>query len=67
MPAAPQMPPRVIVGDASLSGLEPNAVADLVIPLHANGVLDVTVDWTFASNNVDLYLVRDFVRPRKAD
>jgi hypothetical protein len=55
---APTPPPQVQSVVASGSGpLSPRALALVPFTTTASGTLDVTVDWTLASNDVHVYLM----------
>jgi hypothetical protein len=56
---APPAPVRSVVVQGTFTGLGP-LVLGIVPPFttSAAGTLDVQVDWTFASNDVDVYLAR---------
>jgi hypothetical protein len=58
-PAPPPAPVQTIVAQGNSGGLEAGFLR--VMPsfsIRAAGTLDVTVDWTLASNDVDVYLAR---------
>lgn len=58
-PAPPPAPVQAVVAQGSISGLEPLFVT--IRPpfsTSATGTIDVTVDWTFPANDVDVYLAR---------
>ncbi len=64
-PATP--PPRVrnVILQSTFSGLEPFDTSEMVwfdpFTTTATGDVDITVDWTFASNDVDVFLARGTV------
>lgn len=56
---APPAPVQSVVAQGSIGGLDAGFLT--VLPSFSTssaGTLDVTVDWTFASNDVDIYLAR---------
>jgi hypothetical protein len=61
-PATPPTPVRNILVQATFSGLEPFEPTEDVwfdfFTTSTTGTLDITVDWTFASNDVDVLLAQ---------
>jgi len=51
-------PVTTIVAQGGFPGLQPGFLVAITFATTASGRLEVTTDWTFASNNVDIYLVR---------
>ena len=54
----PAPPPVVTVIAQGSSALDSKVIAPVVFTTTATGTLDMTVDWTFASNDVDIFLAR---------
>lgn len=53
----PPTPTRIVLGTLSFSlGVEEGAFADATITGSGSGTLDATANWTFASNDVDIYI-----------
>ena len=56
-PPTPPPPVRTLLVEGNYSGLKDRTL--LAVPFDtAAGTIEATVDWTFASDNVDIYLVR---------
>ena len=63
-PTAAECPPtppppevRTLILEGSFSGLGEMVLASVPFNTNATGRIEVTVDWTFASDDVDIYLV----------
>jgi hypothetical protein len=58
----PRTPVRTVLFETTFSDLDPAATSGLSLfvsfPTSVAGDLDITVDWTFATNDMDLYLYR---------
>jgi len=52
----PPAPVSTVLAQGSRSNLGVNMLLGLDFTTNANGMLDVTVDWTFVTNNVQIYL-----------
>ena len=59
-PPPPTPPPvvRTLILEASFSGLEEAMLARVPFDTSSTGTIEATVDWTFATDDVDIYLVR---------
>jgi hypothetical protein len=47
-----------VVTQGTYTGLRPLAIGFIPFTTAATGTIAVTIDWTFASNDIDLFLVR---------
>jgi len=47
-----------LIEEGSFSGLEAQFLAAIPFDTTSTGTIEATVDWTFASDNVEVYLVR---------
>jgi len=56
-PAPTPIPPQVVAERTGFS-LEAGWIGWLAFPTSQAGTLEATVDWTYASNNLDVYLVK---------
>lgn len=57
-PTPPPPPVTTLIGEGSFSGLGARVLASVPFNTSATGTIEATVDWTFATDNVDIYLVR---------
>jgi hypothetical protein len=57
-PAPPPPPVTTIIAQGAFTGLESRYLAFLPVSVTATGRLEVTVDWTFASNDIDIYVTQ---------
>jgi hypothetical protein len=58
-PTAPPAPVASVLMQGSLSNMDPRVLFTVgTFNTTAAGKLDVTVDWTFATNDVDVYVAR---------
>ena len=60
--ATPRPLVTTVVGEGSITDIQPNGLRRLSLNLTGSGELprlEIIVDWTFASNNVDVYLAED--------
>ena len=64
-PPPPPAPVTVVVAQGSLSGLEPGGAAMAPFTTDRSGTLEVVLDWTLASNNLDLVLTRGECTPEQ--
>jgi hypothetical protein len=64
---SPTPPPAVttLIAEGSFSGLEPNGAAMAAFTTTRAGDLEVVVDWTFASNDLDVLLARGECTPEQ--
>jgi hypothetical protein len=56
-PSPPPVTRSTVIGDASFA-LGSRVVIPVTFATTASGTLEVTVDWTFASNDVDIFVAR---------
>jgi hypothetical protein len=47
---------KTLVAEGSLPGLGRQVLASVPFAIQTQGVVDVTVDWTFTTDNVDVYI-----------
>jgi hypothetical protein len=47
---------KTLIAAAGFSGLAPHMLASVPFRIPTPGVLDATVDWTFTTDNVDVYI-----------
>lgn len=64
-PPSPPTPVTIVVAQGSLSGLEPGGAAMAPFTTDRSGTLEVVLDWTLASNNLDLILTRGDCTPEQ--
>lgn len=64
-PPPPPAPITTVVAQGSLSGLEPDGAAMAAFATDRTGDLEVVLDWTLASNNLDLILTRGECTPEQ--
>jgi hypothetical protein len=64
-PPPPPAPVTVVVAQGSLSGLEPGGAAMAPFTTDLSGTLEIVLDWTLASNNLDLILTRGDCTPEQ--
>jgi hypothetical protein len=64
-PPPPPAPVTIVVAQGSLSGLEPGGAAMAPFTTDRSGTLEVVLDWTLASNNLDLVLTRGECTPEQ--
>jgi hypothetical protein len=64
-PPPPPAPVTTVIGEGSLSGLEPDAAALATFATTQAGDLEVVLDWTFAENDLDALLIRGECTPEQ--
>jgi hypothetical protein len=67
-PPTPSPSPRAVttvIGEGSLSGLEPNGAATATFATTTAGDLEILLDWTFAENDLDALLTRGECTPEQ--
>jgi hypothetical protein len=64
-PPPPPAPVTTVVAQGSLSGLAPDGAALATFTIDRAGTLEVVLDWTLASNNLDLVLARGECTPEQ--
>jgi hypothetical protein len=58
-PSPPPPPPvTTVIAQGAFTGLPPRVAAFLPFTVTAAGSLEVAVDWTFATNDVDVFVVQ---------
>jgi hypothetical protein len=55
-PAPPVV--RSVISQGSFTNLSPNSGVNFLLTTTATGVLDATVDWTFAASQIDIYVLK---------
>ena len=61
----PPAPVTTVVAEGSFSGLEPNGAVVATITTPRAGNIEVVLDWTFASNDLDFLLTRGECAPEQ--
>lgn len=56
-------PVTTTVRQSTFTGLEPNFALSVTFPVDFTGDVQITVDWTFGSNNIDLIVARGGPNP----
>jgi hypothetical protein len=49
---------RTLIGEGSFSGLGERFIAEIPFQLGTRATIEATVDWTFATDDVDVFIVR---------
>jgi hypothetical protein len=57
-PTVPPPPVTTLIEEGNFSGLEARVLTAVPFDTVATGTIEATVDWTFATDNVEVYLVR---------
>jgi len=57
-PTPTPAPVTTVVTQGTYTGMQPRLLGYIPFTTTATGTIEVTIDWTFASNDVDLFLVR---------
>jgi hypothetical protein len=64
-PAPSPTPVTIVIGEGSLSGLEPNGAAMATFATTTAGDLEIVLDWTLAENDLDGLLIRGECTPEQ--
>ena len=64
-PPPPPAPVTTVIGEGSLSGLEPDAAAMATFATTQAGDLEIVLDWTLAENDLDALLIRGECTPEQ--
>jgi len=59
-PSTPTPPPvvRSVISQGSFTDLSPRSGVTFALTTSTSGILDATVDWTFAASQIDIYILK---------